>query len=138
VLAGIIIGAVLGMFFFIVPAKFLISGPIKGNELMLPPGVQEYILGQTWRWGGISGAIIGFLCGFNNDATLPRGDFSKMIGVLCFIVSTVSAWWTQWDCLANTSFGRIIIIVLVTFAMFIIAVPVSGYFSFIESIRERD
>lgn len=136
VLAGSIIGALLGAIFYIVPAKFLICGPIPATHIMLPDGVQSFILAQTLQWGAVPGLIIGLLGGLNNNASMPRGLLSCSIGVWCFLFGTIAAWATQWGFLADTSGGRIAITVVVTIMMFLLCIPISRTVSFIEAIRE--
>jgi len=135
-LAGLIIGGVLGGIFYIVPAKLMISGPIPAEHILLPEGVQSFILLQTFYWGVIPGLIIGLFGGLNTNATLPRGHFSKCIGVWCYLVCTVTAWATQWEYLEYTSGGRIAIIVAATLVMFFACLFISQAVSFIEAIRE--
>ena len=136
VLAGSIIGALLGAIFYIVPAKFLVCGPIPATHIMLPDSVQGFILGETFRWGVIPGFVIGLLGGFNTDTTMPRGHLSCSIGVWCYMFGTIAAWATQWEFLADTSGGRIAITVVVTVMMFFFCIPISRTVSFIEAIRE--
>jgi len=133
---GLIIGAILGCIFYLIPAKFLICGPLPTEIIWLPPGYQSFIWEQTFYWGIIPGLIIGFLGGFNTDATLPRGHFSKGIGVVCYLVCTILAWGTQWEFLSDTSGERIALIVLFTIIMFFASIAISNAVSFIESIRE--
>ncbi|MFA5051800.1 MAG: hypothetical protein WC544_01910 [Patescibacteria group bacterium] len=135
-LAGLIIGGVLGAIFYIVPAKLLICGPIPTDNIMLPPGVQDFVLKETFHWGVIPGLIIGLMGGLNTNATLPRGHFSKGIGVWCYLVCTIAAWWTQWEFLAYTSGGRIALTAGITLVMFVASLFISQAVSFIEAIRE--
>ena len=136
-LAGLIIGALLGAIFYIVPAGMLICGPISLTNSPLPPVIQNYILSQTFYWGVIPGFIIGLFGGFITDATMPRGHISKGIGVWCFIVCTILAWSTQWGSLEYTSGDRIALTVVVTVVMFFACFNISQAISFIEAIREK-
>jgi len=135
-LAGILIGACLGAVFYIMPAKFLICGPIPSSGIFLPPGVQGFVLSETFRYGVISGMIIGFLSGLSSTAPLPRGHLSRSIGGVCWLVETILAWATQYHWLAETSGGRILIIVLISFFSMFLVLPFSYTLSFIEKIRE--
>lgn len=136
-LAGLIIGGLLGAIFYIVPAKFLICGPIPTTNLWLPPGVQGYVLNQTFHWGAIPGLIIGFMGGLNTNATMPRGHFSKGIGVWCYLVCSALAWITQWKYLEYTSNRRIALTIFMTVVMLFLCLSFSQVVSFIEKIREK-
>ena len=135
-LAGLIIGGILGAYFFMFPADFLVCGPLPEGTIIIPPETHAYILKQTLYFGIIPGAIIGLLGGYNTDMTLPRGHLSKNIGLLCFIVCTILAYVTQGHFLEHTPVKKIFLTVLMTFFIFIFSIPISGFFSFIEKIRE--
>ena len=136
VLTGAILGVLLGSLYYLLPAKFLLCGPITSPELMLPDGVQAFIWQQTLRYGTIPGLAIGLFVGLNNDATFPRGHFSMSVGGLCWIVCTITAYATQGHFLSETSIGRIFITVGVTLIMFFANFAMSRMFSFVEAIRE--
>ena len=65
VLAGAIIGFSLGTLFYIGSAKLLFSGPIVNDDLLLPPGMQEFLLTLSMKYGGIAGLIIGIIGGLS-------------------------------------------------------------------------
>jgi len=135
-IAGLLAGGFLGTIFYMVPAKFLICGPLPADIIWLPPGYQSYIWDQTFYWGIIPGLIIGFFGGLNTDASLPRGHFTKGIGVWCFMVCTITAWATQWEFLADTSGGKIALTVFINVVLFFACLAISQAISFIEAIRE--
>lgn len=136
VLAGMIIGGILGTLYFMWSAKLLICGPIPVTVIWLPDDVQGFIWQQAFRWGTVPGIVIGLLGGLNTDATMPRGRMSMGIGALCWLVCTILAWVTQWHFLADTLAWKIAATIAFTFIGFLFNLRISQMFSFIEAIRE--
>jgi hypothetical protein len=136
IIAGIIIGFLLGTFFYLAPTKLLFSGPINNNELFLPSGMQEVILALSAKYGGITGIIIGIIVGYSTPITLPRGHMSKTISFTCFFVCSIMAFIQHGHFLTEISPGRIAMLVIFMFFVFIFSVPIGGMISFIERMRE--
>lgn len=136
ILAGAIIGFLLGTFFYLCPTKLLFSGPVVNNEILLPPGMQEMLLALSAKYGGAIGLVIGFFGGLASSITMPRGHMSKSISCLCFLVCTVTAFVQHGHFLAEMSPGRIAITFFYIFVVLCLAIPLGGMISFIERIRE--
>ncbi|MFA6416887.1 MAG: hypothetical protein WCW61_01695 [Patescibacteria group bacterium] len=134
--AGLIIGAISGMIFYIIPAKMLICSNLSFDTLLIPDDLYRFIIKETITWGLIPGLIIGFLGGLNTDATLPRGHLSKAITSLSALVCAIIAWITQWSFLAEASAGYIAVSVVVTILMMPISIFFGDILSFIEAIRD--
>lgn len=134
--AGLIIGALSGMIFYIIPAKMLICGNLPLDTLLIPDEVYRFTIKETLTWGLIPGLIIGFLGGLNTDVTLPRGHLSKAITTLSALVCAIIAWITQWSFLAEASVGYIAVSVVVTILMMPISILFGDALSFIEAIRD--
>ena len=134
-LAGIIIGGLIGWWIYAFIGYFLFCGPIEGD--MISWDLRMIFFGYSVKFGVIPGVAVGFLGGLVLPFTLPRGHMSKSIGTSSFLIIAPLAWWSQWGKLAHTSGGRIALMVFITFIVFLIIVPVSGYIGgFIESMRE--
>jgi hypothetical protein len=137
VVAGAIIGFLLGSSFYLFPTKMLFSGPVVGNELFLPPGMQEMLLVLSATYGGTIGAVIGMLGGLTMRATLPRGQMSKSISCVCAIICPIVAFIQHGHFLAKMSGGRIALTFLVVVIAIFLAIPMGHMIGFIERIRER-
>lgn len=136
VLAGGIIGFLLGTLFYLGPTKLLFSGPIVNDDLFLPSGMQQFLIGLSAKFGGIVGFVIGILIGYSIPITLPRGHMSKTISSVCFVICTIMAFWQHGHFLAEMTAGRILITLFYVFILFLFAIPIGGAISFIERIRE--
>ncbi len=134
--AGLIIGAISGMFFYIIPAKMLICQALPLDTLLIPDEVYRFTIKETLHWGLIPGLIIGFLGGLNTNATLPRGDLSKSITTLSALVCAIIAWITQWSFVTEASVGYLVITVIITILMLPFSILIGGALSFIEAIRD--
>lgn len=135
VIAGLIIGAFLGMFFYILIGYTLICGPLQ--SVMVPENVMKIWRIDILKYGLSPGVFIGFLGGLVVPFHAPRGHLSKSIGASTCLIVSILAWITQWYNLAETSKGRIGLAIGITFVAILIAIPVSGSLGFIEKIRER-
>jgi hypothetical protein len=135
-IAGGIVGFVLGTVFYYWPAICLISGPVVGNEILLPPELHKAVLGISAFWGGLFGLGIGLLGGWAMPVTLPRGHMSKSISCSCFLVCTIVAFVQHGHFLADMSAGRIAMTGLWVFMMLCMSIPMGGAISFVEGMRE--
>lgn len=137
IIAGLIEGAIIGSIIYSIPAKFIISGPIPADNMLLPQEVQNHFLLMTLKWGCSIGAVIGFFAGLTTPFLVPRGYMAKCIGAPAWIIITPLAWITCWSSLQDTSSGRIAISVLVTFVSFIAILPISNFIGqTFDGIRE--
>lgn len=137
VIAGVIIGAVLGLFFYWLPAYFLVCGSLPTSILIVPWGIREALFKTALVFGVIPGAVIGLIGGIGLPIMAPRGFLSKSVGSFTWIIVTILAWITQWKHLSEMSSGRIIITVFITLFSFFMSLGVSEYIGgFIERIRE--
>jgi len=137
VIAGLIEGVILGSIIYGIPAKFIISGPISADHLLLPQEVQNHFLLLTAKWGCSVGAVIGILGGLMTPFMVPRGHLAKSIGAFAWVIITPLAWITCWSSLHDTSSGRIMVSVCATFVSLIAILPISNFIGqTIESIRE--
>lgn len=137
VIAGILIGAVLGLFFYWVPAYFLVCGSLPKSVIIVPWEIRESLFKTALVFGVIPGAVIGLIGGMGSPIMAPRGFMSKSIGAFTWLIVTILAWITQWKHLSQMSAGRIVTTIFITLASFIMCLGVSGYIGgFIERIRE--
>lgn len=133
---GTFIGIILGNIFYLIPAKFLICGPLVSDQIILPDGVQSFIFLESLKYGSAAGGIIGFLGGLSTPKDLPRGEMSRRIGATSGLVCVLLAWITQHEYLGATSGWRIFITVLFSFFTLMLAIPFSDMVNFIEKARE--
>jgi len=137
VIAGVIIGAVLGLFFYWVPAYFLVCGSLSTSILVVPWEIREALFKTALVFGVIPGAVIGLIGGIGSPIMAPRGFLSKSIGSFTWVIVTILAWITQWKHLSQMSTGRIVITVFITLLSFFMSLGVSEYIGgLIERIRE--
>jgi hypothetical protein len=125
VIAGIIIGIVLGAFFYIFPAKFLACGSLPLTSLFIPMESYKDLLKMTFIYGALPGVFFGLTAGAGVPIVSPEGYLSKCIGAPTWLIATILAWITQWKHLSSMSVGRIIITVLITIFSFYLSLPVS-------------
>jgi hypothetical protein len=136
-ITGILLGGILGAFWYGLIAKFLIAGSFPKDQIILPPEVMNYLYLSTLKFGVLPGACFGLLGGLTTPSALPRGHMAKSIGAFLWIPLTALAWWTQRECLQYMSEGRIAITALMTFFSLLMCLPVShAYGQLIERIRE--
>jgi len=135
-LAGVILGVLFGTFYYIMPAKCLMTGTIPVDGLFLPEGVHSAILMLSFKWGGTIGAVIGFFGGLACPVTLPRGHMSKSISCLSFVVCTIIAFIMHGSQLGHMPGWKIAVTFFYVFVFFVLAIPFGQAFSFIEKIRE--
>ena len=136
-LAGAILGAILCGFEYAFVAKFLISGPIPKEQIVLPSEVMEYFYRSTFKYGVIPGAIVGLIGGWSTPPCHPRGMMAKKIGAFGWLPFTFLAWYTQREFLPFMGNGRIVITAVVTFFSLVICLPVASVVgSIVERIRE--
>ena len=134
ILAGSIVGFLLGFTFYIWPAKCLVLGPIENGNI--PQELQNQLITISLIYGGIPGIIIGILGNFSVPITMPRGHMSKSISCTCFLVCTIIVFVKHGGFLFDMSAGRIMMLAFYEFMLLLFAVPIGGAVSFIEAIRE--
>jgi len=136
VLAGIILGAILGFWIYSWPGYFLISGPIQG--WFIPTDVRVELLISALLFGAAPGVLIGIIGGLTSPFHYPRGHMAKSIGAFAWIPITALAWLTQWYNLAFMSGFRIAVTVVATIFSFALILPISEWLgTTIEKIREK-
>jgi hypothetical protein len=136
VLAGVIIGSILGIIFYTISAKCLLTGTIPVDGLLLPKGVNSAILLLGLKYGGGIGAIVGFIIGLGAPVNAPRGQMSGIISCLSFLVCTIVAFVMYGSQLRYMAIWKIAATFLYVVIFFFLAIPFAHFVSFIERIRE--
>lgn len=135
ILAGIILGFVLGMWIYPIVGYLLACGPIETT--IIPLEVRKVFLIKALKFGAAPGIFVGFIAGLVIPFHLPRGHMAKSIGAFCWIPITALAWITNCSNLYGMSAGRIVWTVVMTFISLALIIPISGALGhFIERIRE--
>jgi len=135
-LTGIILGVIFGNLYYGWPVKLLITGTIPSDGLFLPEGVNSYILQISMKWGSLVGAVIGFLGGRAISIKMPRGHMAKAISCTTFLVCVPLAFIMYGSQLLLMPAGRITILFVYIFFLFLMTIPMGSLFGFIEKIRE--
>jgi hypothetical protein len=139
IIAGLVMGAILGMWIYVVVGMVLAYGPVWGVSATVPEEIRMAFLSDACRYGLIPGLIVGFIAGLGFPFLTPRGHMAKSIGCTSFLFITPLAWWSQWHNLSYMKAGLIVLAVVVTSAVFMIIIPLSGWVgAFIEPLfKER-
>lgn len=135
VLAGVILGAILGWWIYFMPGLLLISGPMGGA--FIPEEVRFAFFLKGLVFGVVPGVIVGFIAGLVLPFLLPRGHMAIGISTFCWIPITLLAWITQWGNVHQMPIGKVALTVLGTVFSFVTIVPTSRFLGeYIERIRE--
>lgn len=136
ILAGIILGFVIGIWIYVIASIVFVSGPI-----LVPQEFEKALLARVFnalKFGAAPGTFVGFIAGLVIPFHLPRGHMAKSIGAFCWIPITALAWITNWKNLYAMRAGRIVLAVVTTFFSLLVILPVSGALGhIIERIRKR-
>ena len=135
-IAGSIIGFIVGTVFYYWPTSCLITGPIVGDEILMPRELANALLRMSATYGGSIGVLIGIFSGLSVSITMPRGHMSKTISCTSFLVCTIVSFIQYGHFLTEMSIGRIVITFGWVFALFLFSIPLGGLLGFIEKIRE--
>lgn len=136
VIAGLIIGAISGLFVYSFIGNFLACGPYPSNVLFVDMAVKFELFGKAMRFGVIPGLFIGFWGGLVLPFTLPPGHFTKSISSLLFLIVTPLAWITYRHNLALMTPGKIAITAVMTLVLMIIILPMTEHgLGWLERIR---
>ncbi len=129
VIAGLIMGAVLGMWIYILEGMFLAYGPAWSvSEIApVPKEIRMAFLSDACWYGLLPGLIIGFISGLGSPFLTPRGHMAKGIGCTLILIVTPLVWWSQWHNLSYMKNGLIGWAVVVTLMIFLSIIPVSGH-----------
>jgi hypothetical protein len=122
-LYGGFIGTLMGVFFYLVPAKLLVTGALPVNGVMLPPGMQSNILADAMNVGGPIGLVIGLFFGLIVTIPRPPLALSPMIASISLIVTWVVAFTRYGSNLKDFSAGHIVIFALWLVGTMFIALP---------------
>jgi hypothetical protein len=136
VVAGAIIGVILGTTYYLAPAKCLITGPMTIDGIFIPQDLNSAIVLLSLKWGGTIGGIIGLFGGLAVPVTMPRGHMAKSISCTLFIVCVPIAFIMHGSQLFLMPGWKILVTFLWVFGMFLLAIPFGAALGFIEKIRE--
>lgn len=132
---GIIIGIFAAFMYYLIPAKLLICSPLP-ITILLPDGVQSFILLQTARYSIPIGIVLGYLLAVNTPFELPLTFLALRIGSCCWLVCGILAWVINSSYIAKSPNGHILLAVLITIFSPLIITPgiiiVAHWFSKID------
>ncbi len=140
IIAGLILGAILGMWIYGFEGMFLAFGPWWEIEDNKPPPeeIRTAFFADVCWYGLSSGLIVGFIAGLVFPFLSSTGHMAKSIGCTLFLVITPLVWWTQGHNLAYMGAGFITLSVLGTLIVFLFTIPISGFFgSVIEPLLKE-
>ncbi len=135
ILAGMIIGFLLGSFYYVIPLRCLLTGPIKITTF-IPHDLYIAILKQSFQIGGGIGVIIGLISGFTTPITMPRGHMSQSISVKSFFICTAVAFFLNASHILETSFKGNAVTIIFVVVVFFLTLYIGRAVSLIEKIRE--
>lgn len=136
VFAGIIVGGMCGILFYAMPAKCLITGPMKVDGLFIDWDLNQKIIQVTlWR-GGIAGMIVGLIAGLSKPDGQAPGEMSKSISAMLFLVVTILAFINFGENLAYMAWWKIFVTFSYVFFAMCLAVPLGHFLGGIERMGE--
>ncbi|MDD2666597.1 MAG: hypothetical protein PHD13_05250 [Methanocellales archaeon] len=143
ILAGVIMGFILGMWIYSLVGYMLVSGPVvSGIHRHVPLEVRKALLIKALKFGAAPGTFVGFIAGLVIPQPelrfhFPRGHMAKSIGCFCWIPITALAWITNWSNVYAMSGWEIAGAVGMTFISLVLIIPISGTLGhYVERIQE--
>ncbi len=135
-LTGAILGVLFGTFYYLVPAKLLITGPMEMDGIFLPEGLNTIIILESLRTGGVIGLIIGSIFGLAITNNFTRGQLSACISLICCFACIIAAFWVNGHNLREMTIWKILFTFLTVGVCFLISPIIGQMLSFIEKLRE--